>query len=119
MHGLIESLVSIPLRCWILSSVCVLGIVAACAWSLENEASRAKRARRRKDRELRALADGISSYAQSVHRRFPNGDVVVSEQDLAEELRKRSESVVTALNLLLNEEKVQRAPLTGYWRLRI
>jgi hypothetical protein len=36
---------------------------------------------------------------------------------LAEQLRKRPEVVVTALNLLLNEQKVQRAPLNGYWRL--
>ncbi len=32
-------------------------------------------------------------------------------------LRKRPDAVVTALNLLLNQQKVQKAPLTGYWRL--
>jgi len=36
---------------------------------------------------------------------------------VAEQLRKRPETVVTALNLLLNEHKVQRAPLNGYWKL--
>jgi DNA-binding GntR family transcriptional regulator len=52
-----------------------------------------------------------------VHQQFPTGDVVVSERDLAAQLRQRPESVVTALNLLLNERKVQRAPLNGYWKL--
>jgi len=88
-------------------------------WGLQSDASRAKRARRRKEKELRGLAVKISAYAQTVHQRFPSGDVVVNERDLAEELRKRPDSVVTALHLLLNEQKVQRAPLSGYWRLRI
>jgi DNA-binding GntR family transcriptional regulator len=43
--------------------------------------------------------------------------VIVSERDLAEELGKRPDAVVTALNLLLNEQKVQRATLNGYWKL--
>jgi len=51
-------------------------------------------------------------YARDVHQRFPTGDVVVSERDLAEQLRKRPEAIVTALNLLLYEQKVQRAPLS-------
>ncbi len=33
------------------------------------------------------------------------GDVIVSERDLPEQLRKRPDAVVTALNLLLNEQK--------------
>ena len=56
-----------------------------------------------------------------MHAPFTNnsqtGDVVVSDHDLAEQLRKRTDMVVTALNLLLNEQKVQRAPLRGYWKL--
>ncbi len=119
MHLLIDILSSIPVRWWILSSVCTLGIVVACVRGLESDASRVKRAQRRKERELRALADKISTYGRTVHQRFPTGDVVVSERDLAEELRQGADSVVTALHLLLNEEKVQRTPLTGYWRLRI
>ena len=74
-------------------------------------------AERKKKRELRALTERISTYARAVHQRYPTGDVVVSERDLAEQLRKRPDAVVTALNLLLNEQKVQRAPLNGYWRL--
>jgi DNA-binding GntR family transcriptional regulator len=52
-----------------------------------------------------------------VHQQFPTGDVVVSERDLADQLRKRPEAVATALNLLFNEQKVQRAPLRGFWKL--
>jgi len=32
-------------------------------------------------------------------------------------LRKRPDYIVSALNALLNEQKVERMPLTGYWRL--
>jgi hypothetical protein len=73
--------------------------------------------RRWNTHELRLLADRILIYGKTVYQHFPTGDVVVSERDLAEQLRKRPEAVVTALNLLLNEQKVQRAPLNGYWKL--
>jgi hypothetical protein len=55
----------------------------------------------------------------NVHQRYPTGDVVVSECDLAEQLRKRPDSVATALDLLLGEQKAQRAPLSGYWKLNV
>jgi hypothetical protein len=45
--------------------------------------------------------------------------VIVSEQDLAEQLRKRPDAIATALDLLLREQKVQRAPLSGYWKLNV
>ena len=64
-------------------------------------------------RNCRSLAERISSYGHTTHQRYPTGDVIVSERDLAEQLRKRPDAVVTALNLLLNEQKVQRAPLRG------
>jgi hypothetical protein len=64
-----------------------------------------------KNKELRLLSERISSYGHTVHQRYPTGDVIVSERDLAEQLRKRSDAVATALNLLLSEPKVQRAPL--------
>ena len=73
----------------------------------------------RQKKELRALADRISTYGRNVHQRYPTGDVVVSERDLAEQLRKRPDSVATALDLLLGEQKVQRAPLSGYWKLNV
>jgi hypothetical protein len=50
---------------------------------------------------------------------LPNWDVVVSECDLAEQLRKGPDSVAIALDLLLGEQKVQRASLSGYWKLNV
>ena len=108
---------SLPLHWRILLIVSVLGTAAICLRTLETEEARAKRTGQKKSRELRSLAEKISTYARDVHQRYPNGDVVVSERDLAEQLRKRPEAVVTALNLLLNQQKVQKAPLNGYWRL--
>ncbi|GAC1438675.1 MAG: hypothetical protein NVS1B11_31900 [Terriglobales bacterium] len=86
---------------------------------LETEKARAERAQRTKDKEVRALADRISSYGYRIHRRYPTGEVVVGENDLAAQLRKRPHLVGTALNLLLGEQRVQKAPLTGYWKLNI
>ena len=97
----------------------VVGIAATCRWCLETDEVRDQRAQRRNKKELRALADRISTYGRNVHRRYPTGDVVVSESDLAEQLRKRPDSVATALDLLLGEQKVQRAPLSGYWKLNV
>ena len=88
-----------------------------CLRFLESDGVRAKRAERNKKKELRSLAERISSYGHTVHQRYPTGDVVVSERDLAEQLRKRPDNVATALNLLLGEQKVQKTPLSGYWKL--
>jgi hypothetical protein len=96
-----------------------LGIAAASARAFESQESKRKRAEQKKRKDLRVLAERISGYGRTVHQQFPTGDVVVSERDLAERLRKRPEAVVTALNLLLNEQKVQRAPLSGYWKLHV
>ena len=92
-------------------------VVAVSMWALESEETRAKRLELKKQKELKALTQRISAYARTVHQQFPTGDVVVSEYDLAEQLRKRTDVVVAALNLLLNQQKVQRAPLSGYWKL--
>jgi hypothetical protein len=97
----------------------VVGIAATCRWYLEADEVRDQRAQRRNKKELRALADRISTYGRNVHQRYPTGDVVVSECDLAEQLRKRPDSIATALDLLLGEQKVQRAPLSGYWKLNV
>ena len=94
-----------------------LGIVDASLRAFESEESKGRRAGLKKQKELRSLAQRIATHGRTVHQQFPTGDVVVSERDLAEQLRKRPEIVVTALNLLLNEQKVQRAPLNGYWKL--
>jgi hypothetical protein len=97
----------------------LVGITATCRWCLETDELRDLRAQRRNKKELRALADRISTYRRHVHQRDPTGDVVVSECDLAEQLRKRPDSIATALDLLLGEQKVQRAPLSGYWKLNV
>jgi len=99
--------------------LCALGIAPICMRGFETEKSRVERARRKQKKQLRELADKIVSYGRNVHQTFPTGDVVVSEEDLAEQLRNRSDAVVTALNLLLNEQKVERAPLSGYWKLNL
>jgi hypothetical protein len=119
MNFLTSVFSSMPLRWWIALMVCAVGIAATCLRLMETDGARAKRADRKNKKELLSLTDKISGYAQRVHQRYPTGDVIVSEQDLAEQLRKRRDAVVTALNLLLNEQKVQRAPLRGYWKLNV
>jgi hypothetical protein len=93
--------------------------VVAGARYLETEHVRNERVQRQKERELRAVVDKISHYARKVHDRFPTGDVVVCQRDLAAELRKHPDLVATALSVLLGERKVQRAPLNGYWKLNV
>ena len=117
MLSLTDSFLRIPLHWWIVLISCALGLAAICSRALQTEETRAKRTERNKKKELRSLAERISGYGRSIHQRYPTGDVVVSERDLAEQLRKRPDAVVTALNLLLNEHKVQKAPLNGYWKL--
>jgi len=117
MHSLTNICSRIPFHWWIVLISCAVGLVAICTRALQTEESRTKRTERNKKKELRSLAERISVYAHNVHQRYPTGDVVVSERDLAEQLRKRPDAVVTALNLLLNEQKVQKAPLNGYWKL--
>ena len=107
------------LRSWIALIIFALGIAATCLRVLESDRTRASRAAKKSKKDLLSLTDKISAYGQSVHQRYPTGDVVVSERDLAEQLRKRPDAVVTALNLLLNEQRVQRAPLRGYWKLNV
>ena len=97
----------------------LVGIAATCKWCLETDETRGQRAQRKANKELRALADRISTYGRNVHQRYPTGEVVVSERDLAEQLRKHPNTVATALNLLLGEQKVQRAPLNEYWKLNV
>jgi hypothetical protein len=110
---------SMPLHWRVALIISALGIAAICLRAFETEDSRTRRAERNKKKELRSLAEKISSYGHTVHQRYPTGDVIVSELDLAEQLRKRPDAVATALNLLLNEQKVQRATLSGYWKLNV
>jgi hypothetical protein len=117
MQSLKSIITSVPPRWALVFLASAVGIAAASIRALESDEAKKKRAESKKQKELRALTQRISTYAQAVHQQFPTGDVVVSERDLAEQLRKRPDVVVTALNLLLNERKVRRAPLSGYWKL--
>lgn len=117
MDSLKSILSSISPRWWFVVLASAIGIAAASLKAFESEGTKAKRLELKRQKELRAVTERISAYAHTVHQQFPTGDVVVSERDLAEQLRKRPDVVVTALNLLLNEQKVQRAPLSGYWKL--
>jgi hypothetical protein len=116
-----------PVHTWI-ASYWRISTVIACAAAgiavtttryLETEQAKLQRAERNRKKELRTLADRISTYGRNVHQRYPTGDVVVIECDLAEQFRKRPDAVATALNILLGERKVQKAPLSGYWKLNL
>ncbi|HXW91713.1 MAG TPA: hypothetical protein VEK33_14275 [Terriglobales bacterium] len=104
---------------WILLVAGAVGIAAFCKRSLETGETRAEHAQHKRIKYLRNLADRISAYAREIHQRYPTGDVVVSVPDLAEQLGKRPEAIASALDLLFGEQKVQRAPLEGYWKLNV
>lgn len=117
MRALINVISSVPPHLALILLVSALVVVLTTTRVFEAEPAKTRRVEMKKQKELRALANRIWIYGQRVHQQFPTGDVVVSESDLAERLRKPQEIVNIALNLLLNEEKVQRAPLGGYWKL--
>jgi hypothetical protein len=95
------------------------GMAVACRSYFETDEIRNQRAAENRARELRRVRDRILAYGRRIHERYPSGDVVLSTHDLAEQLRKAPSAVETALNLLLQEEKVQRVPLNGYWKLKV
>ena len=73
----------------------------------------------RQKKELEELAKKIANYAKQTHQKFPTGDVVVSEEDLAGALHRSPEKIIRALRLLHSEQKVEPAPLIGYWKLNV
>jgi hypothetical protein len=95
-----------------------VGVAVAAKRYLENAAG-VQRAELKREKDLRTLARKISNYARSVHKRYPTGDVVVSQVDLAMQLRKSPDAVAAALSLMLDEQRVQRAALDGYWKLDV
>jgi hypothetical protein len=116
MNSISDVRSSIP---WVAAIVSAVGIAAICMRVFETDEARAKSAEHKRGKELRSLADKISEYARGVHQRYPSGNVVVSVRDLVEQLGKRPDAVAKALNLLLREQKVQQAPLRGYWKLHV
>jgi hypothetical protein len=65
-----------------------VGVVVVSIRAFESEETKAKRLELKRQKELRALTQRISTYARTVHKQFPTGDVIISERDLAEQLRK-------------------------------
>ncbi len=97
----------------------LLAFAASLRSCFESEQARAMRLQRKKDSQLKKLAQTISKYGSKMHQLYPTGDVIVSQRDLAEQLGKPPHAVVTALYVLLKEQKVQRASLAGYWKLNV
>lgn len=93
---------------------CAIGALAALRWNYDKNPERAARI---KEKELHSLAERISKYAREMQAKYPSGSVVVSEEDLAGALHHTPERIVRALGLLHSQQKVERAPLSGYWKL--
>jgi hypothetical protein len=106
---------------WRIGAVIASGLAVVCFYKLstETEEQRAQKAKQKRDTELSRVAKQISNYAHNLHTRYPNGEVVISDIDLAERLRKPQEIITSALALLSDQKQVQRAPLAGYWKLNV
>jgi hypothetical protein len=96
-----------------------LGIALACRWCLETDQARLQRVERNRIKELRRLADRISTYGSELHQCFPIGNVVISDCDLGELFRKPPEIISAAMKILLSEQKIQKISLNGYWKLTL
>jgi indole-3-glycerol phosphate synthase len=106
---------------WRIGALLACGVVVASLYKLSTETDevRAQRANLKRENELLKVASRISKYALDVHRRHPDGDVIVSDTDLAKQLRKPQEIIASALGVLSDQKRVQRAPLAGYWKLNV
>jgi hypothetical protein len=84
---------------WRLGAVLACGIVGISIYKLSTETDevRAQRAKRKRENELSRVASKISNYGRDVHRRYPTGDVVISDTDLAKQLHKPEEIIATHL----------------------
>ena len=95
---------------------CAIGAVAGLRRNREKDLERRVR---KQEKDLLALAKKISEYARDMQARYPTSSVVVSEEDLASQLHRAPERIATALGLLHKQQKVERAPLSGYWKLNV
>ena len=104
---------------WRIGALIVSGLAVACIYkaSTETEEQRAQKAKQRRENELSRVAKQISNYARDLHKRYPSGEIVISDDDLCKQLHKPHELVASALTMLLDQKQVQRAPLAGYWKL--
>jgi hypothetical protein len=96
-------------------------MISALAYSQlsERDTNRLLQDEQRRRKELNNLANRICRYARAVHQRYPDGDVVVSEIDLAKQLRKPPAIVAPALNVLLGQNRAQPVALHGFWKLKV
>ena len=97
-------------------AACGVAAIAALRWSYDKDPERAARAN---ENYLHTLADKISKYGREMQGKYPTGSVVVSEEDLAGALHRTPEKVIRALRFLHSEQKVEPAPLMGYWKLNV
>jgi hypothetical protein len=97
-------------------AACAVGAIATWRWSHDQDPERAARM---KDKDTQTLAEKISKYARAMQEKYPSGSVVVSEDDLAGALHRAPERIARALGLLHSQQKVERAPLAGYWKLNV
>lgn len=93
---------------------CGIGAIATWRWSRDKDPERAARI---KEKDLQSLAERICKYAHEMQAKYPTGSVVVSEDDLAGALHRAPERIARALGLLHSQQKVERARLSGYWKL--
>jgi uncharacterized membrane-anchored protein YhcB (DUF1043 family) len=124
--GVLRMTTLTDVRSWIVSnwSTCLVIVgstIGALAYNRLSETvkNRALRDEQKRKKELSRLANQIYRYARHVHQHYPTGDVVVSEADLAKQLRKPPDIVATALNVLLGQKRAQRASLEGFWKLKV
>ena len=96
--------------------VCGVAAIAAFRWSHDKDPERAAQM---KEKDTQTLAEKISRYADEMQTKYPMGSVVVSEEDLAGALHRAPEKVIRALRLLHTQQRVEPAPLIGYWKLNI
>src|SRR5580700_10218703 len=61
----------IALHWWVVLVAYATGIAATCRWGLETEKAKVQRAERNRKKELRTLANKISTYGRNVHQRYP------------------------------------------------
>jgi hypothetical protein len=113
------SIVSWLISRWRVGAVIASGLAVACIYkiSTETEEQRAQKAKQRRENELSRVAKQISNFARDLHQRYPDGEIVISDDDLSKQLHRPQELVASALTILLEQKQVQRAPLAGYWRL--
>jgi hypothetical protein len=97
-------------------AACGVAAIAALRWTYDKDPERAARM---KEKDTQTLAERISKYARDMRARYPNGSIVVSEEDLAGVMHRAPERIARALGLLHSQQKVERAPLSGYWKLNV